>query len=110
MNFIKMHYKKILIILLCLLFFNCCSRSCSKSNELRNVYNELDSISENNTMLYDSVIILNNTLKNKNIELELKNNQIEQLSKTLNTLINKNSINHIKVIIPEKEKNQKINE
>lgn len=110
MDFIKKYYKKILIVLFCLLFFNCCTKSCTKSNEIRTLQIQLDSMKCSNIEYFDSIIYLNSIIKHKDVELNSKDEQINQLNKTINTVINKNAINHIRVIVPESEKNNKTNE
>lgn len=110
MEFIKKHYKKLLIVLFCLLFFNCCTKSCTKSNKIRTLEIQLDSIKCSNIEYFDSIVYLNNIIKHKDVELNSKDEQINQLNKTINTVINKNAINHIRVIVPESEKNNKTNE
>ena len=110
MEFLKKHYKKVLIVLFCLLFFNCCTKSCSKSNELNMIKIELDSCKHDNIKYHDSIVYLNSIINHKDIELNSKNEQINQLNKTISTVINKNAVNHIKVIVPEQEKNNKANE
>ena len=104
MELIKKYYKRILLILFALLFCNMCVKNCSKSNNIRMIEHELDSITKIEYVLVDSINKLNGIIINKNIELEGKNTQIEQLSKTLSTIVNKNSINNIRVIIPEAKK------
>ena len=110
MDFIKAHYKKVLIILFCLLFFNFCTKSCSRGNEINSLRIELDSCKNENIKCHDSIVQLNVLLNNKEIELNSKNEQIKQLNKTITTVVNKNAVNHIRVIVPEKENNTKSNE
>lgn len=104
MQFLKDNYKKILIVVFILIFFSMCSKNCSKSNDLRKYDIELDSCIKINKIMNDSILSLNTIIEHKNIEIESKNTQIEQLSTTLSTLINKNQVNHIRVVIPENKK------
>ena len=110
MDFLKKHYNKILMVLFCVIFLNCCMKNCTKSNEIRTMQTQLDSCIHNNTKYHDSIIYLNNIINHKNVEIDSKNEQINQLNRTINTVINKNSINHIRVIVPEQEKNVKTDE
>lgn len=108
MEFLKTHYKKILLVLFVFIFFNTCTKNCSKSNDLRVIEYKLDSCLKNDILLTDSIIYLNTIIKHKNVELNAKNEQIEQLQKTLSTVINKNAVNNIRVIVPEKTKENEI--
>jgi len=108
-EFFKKHYMKILIVLFAILYFNACTKSCSKNIELNIVKIELDSVYTANKTVNDSLLYLNNTIKLKDVEIENKNKQIEQLSTTLNTVLKKNTTNNIRVIVPE-QKNEIKNE
>lgn len=108
-EFIKKHYMKILIVLFAILYFNACTKSCSKNIELNNVKTELDSIYTANKTVNDSLLYLNNIIELKNVEIKNKNSQIEQLSITLNNVLKKNTTNNIRVIIPD-QKNELKNE
>lgn len=102
MEFVKKYYKKFLLFLFVILFFNMCTKNCSKSNDIRIIEYQLDSCKKSNIILNDSIIYLNTVIQHKNVELNSKNTQIEQLQKTITTIVNKNAINNIRVIIPEK--------
>lgn len=107
MNFIKENYKKILIVLFVLIFFSTCSKNCSKSNDIRQYEVELDSCKNLSNTLNDSVLTLNTIIDQKNIEINEKDKQIDQLKSTVSAMINKNSINHIRVVIPDDKKENK---
>ena len=100
---LKRHYAKILIVLLVVLYFGTCTKSCNKSNELRIVKTELDSVYYANENINDSIQYLNHIISMKDVELVNKNTQIEQLSNTINSLLRKNTTNNIRVIVPEQK-------
>lgn len=99
MEFIKKHWKKIVLGLFVIIFFGMCSNNCSNKNELRNLkstYSQADSIM---TSMNDSILFLNDSIKylNKDIEsLKRDNFALQNHVSDLNKALNRNVVVNIK--------------
>ena len=107
---IKKYYIKILMVIFVLIFCNMCINNCSKSNELRELNQNIELYSSDNVVLVDSIKTLNNTINSLKLELSLKNDQINNLNNTLNNVIKRNTTNNIRVIVPETKNTENKNE
>ena len=111
MEFIKKHWKKGLIILFALFFLNNCTKSCSKSNQIRQYQYEVDSLINLNNVMVDSIELLNDIIKEKDFEtnvykskLEEKEERIHDINRMYNTAMQKNTT--IRLSIPETKKDE----
>ena len=109
MELIKKHWKKAAIILFAILFLNTCTKSCSKSNDIRQYQYEIDSLASVNKFANDSIVILNDIIKEKDFEINVykskldeKNERINDINRMYNSAMQKNTT--IKLSIPETNK------
>ena len=111
MELIKRHWKKIVIILFALLFLNTCTKSCSKSNEIRKYQYELDSLVNTNKVSLDSIATLQDIIKERDfkinvyeLQLNEKNERINDINRMYNSAMQKNTT--IRLSIPETKKDE----
>lgn len=101
MEFIKKYSKKILILLLVIFSLTTCMKNCSKSNDLRNVSMEMDSIKK--IIVYQDKII--DSLKFENKTLNIEKNIYKSTSDSYKSSLDKASSKRttISVNVPKQE-------
>ena len=87
---IKNHWKSILLIIICFMYVGSCTKSCNKGNELR--------IKDSIIASQDSTILsLSNELDSLNNELKIKDVIIDQKTQNVNNLVNANKKITVKI-------------